>query len=120
MELGRLRRYDIQAGYAFWLAIASVAPLLAALWLTWGRYNPVLGRIVYGSQGRFVQAFLGCVLLSMIPAALGLMLGWNSAGQRRNDRSSRSWTGFVLGGGVLTCDLILLIAFYMLRLEKPA
>ena len=114
--LGGLRRYDVQAKYAFGLAMVSIAPCLAALWLGWSRFKPDLGRIVYGSQGRFDVAIFGCVLLSMASAAVGFFMGWNSAGQRRNDQSARSWVAFFVGGGVLTLDLVVLIAFFMLHL----
>ena len=122
MRLGSLRRFDVQATYASVLAIISAAPALAAATLMWRRYNPELGQVVYGSGSRFLPVFLGIILISMLFSAVGLLLGWNSAGQRRNDKPARSWIGFFLGGGVLTFDLILLIAFYMLRLEleKPA
>lgn len=117
MTLGNLRRYDVQAKYAFALAMVSIVPGIAALWLGWRRFDADLGRIIYGSQGRFMLAFLGCVVLSTAPAALGLVMGWSSAGQRRNDQSRRSWIAFFVGGSVLTLNLVLLIAFFMLRLQ---
>ncbi len=117
--LGSLRRFEVQARVALWLAIVSLAPMFAAVWLALTRYDGQLGRIIYGAEGRFVPAFAGAVLASLLPAALGFLFGWSSAGQRRNDRSSSSWLGFFLGGSVATCDVILLLAFYMLRLERP-
>jgi len=117
MVLGNLRRYDVQAKYAFALAMVSIVPAFAALWMGWKRFDADLGRIIYGSQGRFVLAFVGCVVLSMAPAALGFVMGWSSAGQRRNDLSGRSWIAFFVGGSVLTLNIVLLIAFYMLRLK---
>lgn len=116
LVLGSLRRYDVQAKYALGLVMVSIAPCLAALWLGWARFDAALGRMVYGSQGRFEAAFFGCVLLSMAPAAVGFFMGWNSAGQRRNDQSARSWIAFFVGGSVLTLDVVLLVAFFMLHL----
>ena len=118
MVLGSLRRYDVQAKYALALAMVSIIPSVAALWMGWRRFDSDLGRIIYGSQGRFVLAFMGCVLLSAVPAALGFIMGWSSAGQRRNDQSGRSWIAFFVGGGVLTLNVVLLIAFFMLRLKS--
>jgi len=117
LPFGNLRRYDVQAKYAFSLAMVSILPSVGALWMGWSRFNPDIGRIVYGSQGRFLLAFAGCVALSTAPAALGFVLGWSSAGQRRNDQSNRSWIAFFVGGGVLTFNIVLLIAFFMLRLK---
>ena len=119
MALDSLRRYDVQARCAFVLSLVSAPPFAAAAIATWQRYDNNLGQIVYGSVGYFVPAFLACVLLSMVPAALACVFGWSSAGQRRNDKQTRSWIGFFVGGTVLTFDVILLIALLMLRLEKP-
>ena len=119
MGLDRLRRYDVQAGYAPVLSLVSVIPFLVAAGLAFRNYHSDLGQIVYGSRGVFLPLYAGCLLLSMMPAALGFLLGWSSAGQRRNDRPTRSWIGFFVGGGVLTFDLILAVAFLMLRLEQP-
>jgi len=112
-----LRKFEVQARAASVLALASLAPCLAALLLSWKRFDVTLGRIVYGGQGRFVLAFAGCVLASLALGFVAFVFGLNSAGQKRNDRSGQSWMGFFVGGAVLTINLVLLIAFYMLRLK---
>lgn len=117
MAKGRLRRYDVQADYAFVLSLLSIVPFILAAVLAIRNYDGVIGKIVYGSNSLFVPAFGACLLFSMIPAGIGSILGWNSAGQRRNDNSARSWSGFFVGGFILTFDLILAIAFFMLRLS---
>lgn len=120
MNLASLRRYDVQATCAVVLAIVGVGPFLAAFYLLGSRYDALLGQVIYGAEGKFVPAFAGCILLSIVPSTLAFILGWSSAGQRRNEKSRRSWTGFFLGGGVATLDLVLLIAFYMLRFQMAA
>jgi len=112
----KLRRYDVQATWALFSAVLATAPFLAAAYLVFSRFDSVLGQIRYGSHGRFIPAFVGCVGLSGLLAMLGFILGWNSAGQRRNDKSRRSWTGFFLGGLIATLDIVLMIAFIKLRL----
>lgn len=119
MAFASLRRYDVQARYALGLAIASIPPFVGAAFLAMRNYEPQLGQIVYGQGGFFLPAFAGCALLSIAPAALGFVLGLNSAGQRRNDNSRRSWIGFFVGGAIVSLDIVLLIAFVMLRLERP-
>lgn len=119
MGLASLRRYDVQAKYALLLSVASTVPFLAAAALAARNYEPTLGQIVYGSEGNFVPMFLGCVVLSMVPSVVAMILGISSAGQRRNDKPTHSWIGFVVGGSVLTFDLILVIALLMLRLQRP-
>lgn len=119
MGWSSIRRYDVQANYASVLAIVSSLPFLAAAWLLCSRYEHELGQIVYDDKSLFLPAFLACLSLSVLPGGVGFVLGLSSAGQRRNDRATRSWVGFFLGGGIVTLDAILLIAFWMLRLAKP-
>ena len=118
MGFGSLRRYDVQATCGYALALFSVLPLLGGAYLAWRNYDGTLEQIIYQSQF-YIPAFVGCILLSMAAGALGCLFGFSSAGQRRNDKPARSWVGFFVGGGVVTLDLILLIAFLMLRLEQP-
>ena len=118
MGLGSLRRFDIQASYAYLLSIFSVIPLVGGAYLAWRNYNQDLAQIFYQSK-TYVAVFAGCVLISMATSGLGCLLGFSSAGQRRNDKPLRSWVGFFVGGGVLTFDVILLIAFLMLRFRPP-
>lgn len=118
VRFGGFRRFDVQANYAMGVALASVVPCAVAVWLVLRNMNWDLRQIVYGAEGRFVPAFIGAIVISLIPATLGFVLGWSSANQRRNDKPARSWIGFFVGGLVVTCDLVLLIAFYMLRLKS--
>lgn len=115
--LAGLRKFEVQARYAAILAVLSLLPCLGAIALAYRNFDWLLGRIKYGGGGRFVMGFAGCVLLSLAPGALALVLGLNSAGQKRNERSSQSWIGFFIGGAVVTVNVILLIAFFMLRLK---
>jgi len=116
----RLRRYEVQAACSLVLALVSAAPAAVAGFLAFRNYDEQLGRIIYGFKGYFLASFAACVVLSMAVAFLGFAMGWNSAGQPRNDRSGASWAGFFLGGTILSLNIILLLAFYMLRLRLEA
>ncbi len=115
-----LRRFDVQARLAPVVAGISVLPLAGAGFGVIKRFNRDLGQIVYGSGSWFEVAFMVCVLSAMLLGGVAFLLGWSSAGQRRNDKPTRSWVGFFLGGAVATFGLVLLIAFYMLRLKTSA
>lgn len=117
MFLDSLRKYEVQATYAARLAIVSAIPLVIGLWLTSRNYRSELGQILYGSK-KYLLMHHASLLVALGVSFLALVLGWNSAGQRRNDRQGQSWTGFFVGGTVFTASLILMIAFYMLRLEQ--
>jgi uncharacterized membrane protein YbhN (UPF0104 family) len=115
--MSSLRRYDVQAGYAFVLAVLSILPLIAAVALTLRNYEPDLAQIVYGSKKYLVIHHL-CVMMAMGLSFVAVALGWNSAGERRNDQPQKSWLGFFVGGIVFTLTVIVVLAFYMLRLEQ--
>lgn len=112
-----LRRYDVQAGYAFTLSLLSILPLIVGIYLTTRNYQSELGQIVYSSK-KYLLVHHASLLCAMIPAGIAAALGWNSAGERRNDKEGKSWTGFFLGGFVFTLTIILVLAFYLLRLEQ--
>jgi len=116
--LASLRKYEVQAGYAAGLAILSVIPLVATIFLMLRNYHSDVRQIVYQSNN-YAFAVLGCIGLSVLSGFLGCLLGYNSAGERRNDRPKRSWIGFLLGGFVITLNVIALVAFVMLRFNHP-
>lgn len=117
MAQSKLRRFDVQATYALVLSAFSTVPCVAAAIVLAWKYDSDLGQIVYGSGGKVVPVFLVCIVLSLLPGFAGFLFGLNSAGQRRNDKTTRSWIGFFVGGAVCTVDVILMLAFVMLRLE---
>jgi len=113
------RRFEVQARLGLYLAVAAAVPFLVAAYLVVTRFKPELGQIVYGSGGKFLPAFFGMVIASMLPSFVGFALGLNSAGQRRNEATSQAWLGFFIGGVILTLNIILVLAFMMLRFKLP-
>lgn len=121
MARGSLRRYDVQARYAIILALVSIVPLVASAGLAIRNYSSDIRNIVYMGGSKWLPVFLGFLSLAMLFSFLGFVLGWNSAGQRRNEKSSWSWVAFFVGGGVLMLSFVVLIAFVLLRLvQMPA
>ena len=119
MARASLRRYDVQAVYALILSAAAVVPCLGAAALFYKDFHFDVGQIIYQEGSKFLPAYLGTIAISGLLGVIGFLLGWSSAGQRRNPRQTWSWVGFFLGGFVTTADLILLVAFVLLRLQTP-
>lgn len=119
MGFPQLRRFDVQAKYSLILSLISILPLLGAAALALRNYDHELGQIVYGATGLFLPLFLACVALSGATGATGFMLGLSSAGQRRNEKPAWSWIGFIVGGTAVTFDIVLLIAYWMLKFKQP-
>jgi len=115
-----LRRYDVQAVYALILSVAAVVPLLGAAALFVRNFHFDVGQVLYTEGSKFLPVYLGTVAVSGLLGVVGCLLGWSSAGQRRNPRQAWSWLGFFVGGSVITLDFILLAAFVLLRLQVPS
>lgn len=119
MGFSQLRRFDVQAKYALVLSLMSVAPWLGAMIVVARNYDHNLGQIVHGAKSLFLPVFLACLGSSLVLSLIGSGFGLNSAGQRRNDKPKWSWTGFLVGSGVATLNVILLIAYFMLKMKQP-
>ena len=110
-----LRRYDVQATVAMALALFSLLPLSGASYLLIRNYRSELGAITYRSESLFLPALLACLALAAMTSLVAIFFGYNSAGQRRNEKPLRSWTGFLIGSLSLTVAVVGAIAFGLLR-----
>lgn len=110
-----IRRYDVQARYAMMLSLVSVLPCLVAIAGIVRNYDRPLGKIVYGETSLFMPFLMAAIGSATLLSVIGLFLGFNSAGQRRNDQQAKSWVGFFVGGTVFTLCLAMLFAFVRLR-----
>lgn len=112
--MASLRRYDVQARVSFALVWVAVLPTLVAMWLVWRNYHADIREIVYRSKS-YALALMACIGFGGLIAGIACVLGYNSAGEARNDQSKRSWFAFFLGGGLVTLNIIIFLGFAMLR-----
>jgi tellurite resistance protein TehA-like permease len=98
-------------------AVAAILPLLAAVYACFDRYNSELQAIVYGKDSMFKIGFLLMIAASIGLSLIALGLGFNSAGQRRNEQQQKSWMAFFFGVGVLSLAIITFVAFTTLGHE---
>lgn len=111
-----LRRYDHQAILSVTISALSFLPLLALVWLVF-RNMHWDEKIIYYASMTYRLAILGDTAFTLLMGAVGLGLGLNSVGQRRNDRQQLSWIGFFVGALVICLTLVLFILFWT-RSEK--
>ncbi len=116
MARGSLRRYDVQATWSVIMSVAAVLPMAAVVAVSVLRYEPSMKAIVFGNQ-LFQPGVLLSTAAAMFFSTIGIILGVNSAGQRRNEHQRRSWTGFFLGVVVLSLTIIAFAGFWMLKLK---
>ncbi len=111
-----LRRYDHQAILSVIVSATSFLPLLVLVWLIqrnmhWDEL------IIYYASMSYRLTVLGSVAVTLLMSVIGLGLGLNSVGQRRNDRQQLSWIGFFLGALIICLTLVLFVLFWS-RSEK--
>jgi hypothetical protein len=111
-----MRRYDVQAKWSVILSFAAVFPLMAVVTVLILRYRPDMKAIVFGNP-LYQPGVMVSTAAAIGLACLGIILGINSAGQRRNEHQRRSWTGFFIGVLVLSLAIIAFAGFWMLRLK---
>ena len=111
-----LRRYDVQAKVSLIVSILAVIGCVGLVMLLLRNYDSGLGAIVYGGGSLYAPIILVGTAGTMLLSAIGLVLGFNSAGQRRNETQGRSWAGFFLGTAGLAGAIVCLAMFWFLRL----
>jgi hypothetical protein len=104
-----LRRYDTQAKVSIYIAIASVVTLLGQAFLVLQNISTQDAVIYYGPTRR--MAVLGATATTLFLAVLAFGFGFNSVGQRRNDKQALSWAGFFVGAGVFCLSIIVYYLF---------
>lgn len=112
-----LRRYDVQAKVSLMVSILAGLGFVGMVILLFRNYNSELGAVIFGAEGVFAPIFMLSTGVTMLLSAIGLVLGFNSAGQRRNDLQGRSWVAFFLGTAVLAGAIICLAMFWFLQMK---
>lgn len=115
MAMGSIRRFDVQAKWSMFFSLASVVTCLGMFALLARNWDGQVNLVKFRHGGAFQLIYLAFTGLTMVLSAFGLSLGFNSAGQRRNDRQKLSWTAFFVGVSVLAFAIILLAAFWLLK-----
>lgn len=93
-----------------------MAALFGLLFLK-GNYSSDLGRIIYGRQSLFSPMAFILTTIALLLGATGAAMGVNSAGQRRNQLSRRSWIAFFIGSATISITIVLFAAFWMLGMK---
>jgi len=93
------------------LGIISIASLIALAAVAFRSVDFSQFVIYYGNKTRELVVYVAGAI-TLILAGTGLGFGFNSAGERRNDKPHLSWLGFFISAGVLCSTLIVLFLFY--------
>lgn len=116
MARGTLRRFDTQAKASWIVSLAAAAGVVLLVFLAGRNLDIELRVIRFSPDSMYQPLYLVICAVTMVLAVVGLVLGFNSAGQRRNEMQARSWLGFFVGTGSFSLAIVLFWAFWKLRL----
>ncbi|MCH7702220.1 MAG: hypothetical protein IID37_11080 [Planctomycetes bacterium] len=116
MARGTLRRFDTQAKASWIVSLAAAAGVVVLVFLAGRNLDTELRVIRFSPDSMYKPLYLGICAVTMLLAVVGLVLGFNSAGQRRNEMQTRSWLGFFIGTGSFSLAIVLFWVFWKLQL----
>ncbi|MBU0639034.1 MAG: hypothetical protein KKB50_09235 [Planctomycetes bacterium] len=111
----KLKTYESQAKLSVVLAIAGGLGAIAAAVLILQNFDPQNFWVRYNPKGLRPIAIGGALFVALVSAAVGLFVGLNSAGQRRNKNSKLSWTGFFMSAAALALAMSEGVFFYLTK-----
>lgn len=109
--------YEKQGKLGITLGIVAAAAALGVAYLLFRNYEPEVARIVYGEGSNYILIVIGGLGVALIAAGAGFLLGFNSAGQKRNTNSRLSWMAFFLNAAMIAFVLSLAMVFFLMRLQ---
>ena len=118
MARASLRRYDVQAKVSVVFSAVAATLMLGLLYLVFfkkGNFQSELGVIIYSRDSMYAPVIFVLTAVTLLLAAAGAAMGINSAGQRRNHLSKRSWIAFFIGVGTISITIVLFVAFWLLK-----
>ncbi len=107
--------YETQATWSVILgAVASLA-MLAAAAAVLQKFQLDDFEIVLRAGGGRYYAILGAIGLAGAASLIGSLIGFSSAGHKRNKKSNLSWMGFFVNAVVMTLTLCLFVFFWLTK-----
>lgn len=106
-----LRRFDSQAQASVLLAVAAVVTLAGQAFIVLQNLDTSELIIPYGSNRK--MAVFAATGITILLSLFALGFGYNSVGQRRNDKQAWSWLGFFGGAAILSLAIIVFVLFYL-------
>ncbi len=118
MKLPNFRLYDTQARFATYLGLVAAIMLPPLAFFVFRHYRESI--IWYHPNPQGLARFRVPLIYIFGAASVGVgllggLLGFNSLGQKRNDRQGLSWLGLALGALSVTLGGLMLFAWLKLK-----
>jgi hypothetical protein len=113
--MASLRRFDVQAKVALIISCAAFLGVIALIAVLGRNYNHGLRMIIYSPKSMFSPTIFVLTGMTFLLAGTGTVMGANSAGQRRNEKTKQSWAAFFVGAAAISFPIILFCGFWPFR-----
>ena len=116
-----LSRYETQARFGLLIALVALLCLLGQVGVTLNVHKGFEGLdreqwiIRYGHARKL--GVYAATAVTIAAAVIAVGFGYNSAGQRRNDRPGMSWAAFFIGASVV-CGAVIVFMIFRFRGES--
>jgi len=107
--------YERQAQLSVILAAVGALAFVTAAVLLARNFRRDIFWVIYNPKGMWLPTLAAVLLISLCAGVVGLFVGLNSAGQRRNTRSQLSWLGFFLNAGIIVLAMCAGLFFLFAR-----
>jgi len=121
MKLPNFRLYPVQATASLFIAALGLLCVVALTYFVFHGFDNQDKVVRYdpeGSLGAYRRPLVyGATAIALAIGGAAGLLGFNSLGQKRNDRQGRSWLGMSLGALVVAIAPVLFYAWQ--KLSEP-
>lgn len=118
MKLPNLRLYDTQAKFSLVLGLLSLLAAISMIYLVFRGFDSKQMAIYYNSKVGFGQyrslLVMGTTVVCVLIGATGGIMGFNSLGQKRNNKQGLSWVGLMTGAISIAMSIVLFLAWKQL------
>ncbi|GJM24210.1 MAG: hypothetical protein DHS20C16_06250 [Phycisphaerae bacterium] len=112
-----MRRFDVQAKYAMYCSIGAILGLGGLAVLIFRNFRKLERAVVFSRESMFAPAVFVVTAATLLLAATAAMMGFNSAGQKRNTNNKQSWIAFFVGTAAASLTIILFGMFWFYKLR---
>jgi quinol-cytochrome oxidoreductase complex cytochrome b subunit len=121
MKLPNFRLYGVQATASLLIAAAGLLCIVALIYFVFHGFDTQEKVIHYDPEsglGAYRRPLVfGATAIAVVIGGTAGLLGFNSLGQKRNDKQGRSWLGMTLGALVVALAPVLFYAWQ--KLSEP-
>jgi amino acid transporter len=110
-----IRRFDVQAKISLIVSVVAALGVVGLVMLIIRNYNSEMQVVLYSRKGMFAPAVYLTTAITLLLAATGAAIGANSAGQKRNEFTRRSWLAFFIGIATISATIICFSVYWFLK-----